>query len=179
MNKIGIFCASSNNMDAVYYEEARKLGEWIGQNKKTLVYGGANCGLMEATAKAVHENGGTVYGIVPRILVEHNRVSEYIDINFRCEDLTDRKQFLDSESEAIVVMPGSVGTLDEMFTVMAANTIGIESPKLILWNINHFWDGLLTFFRDLEDKKVVNKPFSELFECVETFEQLTQLLESK
>ncbi|MCR5313967.1 MAG: TIGR00730 family Rossman fold protein [Bacteroidaceae bacterium] len=176
MNKIGIFCASSNNMDAIYYEEARKLGEWIGKNNKTLVYGGANCGLMEAVAKAVHENGGTVYGIVPQILAQNNRVSEYIDINFRCEDLNDRKQFLESESEVIVVMPGSIGTLDEMFTVMAANTIGINDKKLILWNINNFWDGLLTFFHDLEEKKVVNKPFCQLMKVVNSFEELIENL---
>jgi len=177
MDKIGIFCSSSNKMDNIYYEEAKKLGEWMGENKKTLVYGGANCGLMETLAKAVHENGGTVYGIVPQILVERNRVSDYIDINFRCEDLTDRKQFLESESEVIVAMPGSVGTLDEMFTVMASNTIGIHNKKIILWNINGFWDDLLKFLYGLVEKNVVNKPFEDLLVCVNTFDELKTILE--
>ena len=68
MEKIGVFCASSNNMDAVYYDAARSLGEWIGKNGMTLVYGGANCGLMEATAQAVKANGGKVFGVVPQRL---------------------------------------------------------------------------------------------------------------
>jgi hypothetical protein len=73
-------------------------------------------------------------------------------------------------------MPGSIGTLDEMFTVMAANTIGINDKKLILWNINNFWDGLLTFFHDLEEKKVVNKPFCQLMKVVNSFEELIENL---
>ena len=55
MEKIGIFCSSSNRMDKVYYEEAARLGRWIGEHGKTLVCGGANCGLMETLAKAVRE----------------------------------------------------------------------------------------------------------------------------
>lgn len=176
MEKIGIFCSSSNRMDSIFYEEGKKFGEWLGKNKKTLVYGGANCGLMEVIAKEVHDNGGTVYGIIPKILVERNRVSDYIDINFYCEDLTDRKTFLETESEIIVVLPGSVGTLDEMFTVMASNTIGIHNRKLILWNINGFWNDLLNLFKGLERANVVNKPFDELFVTVETFEELIENL---
>ena len=179
MDKIGIFCSSSNRMDAKYYKEAEKLGTWMGINKKTLVYGGANCGLMETLAKAVHENGGTVYGIIPRILVKNNRVSDYIDIKFYCEDLTDRKVFLENESEVLLVLPGSVGTLDEMFTVMASNTIGIHNKKIILWNIDGFWDGLLQFLNGLLDKNVVNKPFEDMLVCVNTYEELIQTLEKK
>lgn len=177
MDRIGIFCSSSNRMDSIYYKEAERLGTWMGKNKKTLVYGGANCGLMEALAKTVHENGGTVYGIIPRILTEKNRVSDYIDIHFHCEDLTDRKQFLESESEIIIVMPGSVGTLDEMFTVMASNTIGIHDKKIILWNINGFWDELISFLNGLVEKNVVNKPFDDIMVCVNSFEELIDYIE--
>lgn len=80
MKNIGIFCASSNNMDAIYYEEAAKLGKWLALNGKSLVYGGANCGLMEAAAKAVDENGGEVVGVVPQILFDRERVSSHIHI---------------------------------------------------------------------------------------------------
>ncbi len=152
------------------------MGTWMGKNKKILVYGGANCGLMETLAKNVHENGGTVYGIIPKILFERDRVSDYIDISFHCEDLTDRKQFLESESEIIVVLPGSIGTLDEMFTIMAANTIGIHSKKIILWNINGFWNELLDLFNALQKKNVVNKPVEDMMTYVNTFEELITLL---
>jgi len=93
--------------------------------------GGSNCGLMEAATKAVDENGGQVIGVVPQILFDRNRVSEQIHFTIPCADLNDRKQMLIEKSDVIVVLPGSVGTLDEVFTVMAANTIGIHSKRLI------------------------------------------------
>lgn len=173
MQNIGIFCASSNTMDKLYYDEAARLGRWIGENGKTLVYGGANCGLMEATAKAVHESGGKVIGIVPQILFDRHRVSQYIDEVVRCKDLNDRKQLLIHYSDVIVAMPGSVGTLDEVFTVLAANTIGIHDKKVIFWNINGFWDDLITLFKGLEQRGVVNKPFDDVITIVDSLDSLT------
>ena len=56
MEKIGIFCSASENIDKVYFESARQIGEWMGQKGKTLIYGGASLGLMECVARAVKEN---------------------------------------------------------------------------------------------------------------------------
>ncbi len=172
MDKIGVFCSSSDNLPAHYYTLAAQLGEWMGRNGKTLVYGGCNCGLMEAVAKAVHTSGGKVFGVVPRILVERGRVSDYIDITFHCEDLTDRKQWLESESDVLIALPGSIGTLDEAFTVMAQCTIGVNDKKVIFWNIDGFWDGLFDMLRGLEDRGVVNKPLSQCMVKVDSLEEL-------
>lgn len=178
MNKIGLFCASSNNLDAVYYEEAARLGKWLAECGKSLVYGGANCGLMEAAAKAVYENKGTVIGVVPQILFDRNRVSDYIHVTIPCADLNDRKQMLIEKSDVIVVMPGSVGTLDEVFTVMSANTIGIHDKRVIFWNINGFWDVLFHLFADLQTKGVVNKPMEELYSVANSFDELITQIEN-
>ncbi len=177
MNNIGIFCASSDNMDYPFYIEAGRLGEWIGKEGKTLVYGGANCGLMEATAKAVHENGGHVVGVVPQILIDRNRVSNYIDTKIQCQDLNDRKQLLIEHSDIIIAMPGSLGTLDEVFTVMASNTIGIHNKRVVFWNIDGFWNELFDLFESLKSKGVVNKPFEDLCDSVNTLEELIEVIE--
>ena len=65
MDKIAIFCSASDNIDPVYFDKARELGTWMGQNGKTLIYGGANIGLMECVARAAKENGSMVMGVVP------------------------------------------------------------------------------------------------------------------
>ena len=64
MEKIGIFCSASGSIDPIYFDAAHQIGEWMGKNGKTLIYGGANLGLMECVAKAVKENGGHVIGVV-------------------------------------------------------------------------------------------------------------------
>ncbi|MBO7661707.1 MAG: TIGR00730 family Rossman fold protein, partial [Bacteroidaceae bacterium] len=90
MEKIGVFCASSNEMEQIFYDKAAELGRMLGKAGKTLVYGGNSSGLMEAVAKATKEAGGKVFGVVPRKLVEAGRVSDCVDITFYCEDLNDR-----------------------------------------------------------------------------------------
>lgn len=176
-NKIGVFCASSDRMTAVFYEKAAELGKWLGESGRTLVYGGANCGLMEAVAQAVKKSGGKVFGVVPRKLVETNRVSDCIDITFHCEDLSDRKDWLMSESDIMVVLPGSVGTLDEMFCALSANSFGMNEKKVIIWNINGYYDLLIQFMDTLEGRGVVNKPFRDVMYVVETLEEIKQLCE--
>ena len=63
MEKIGIFCSAAANIDKMYFESARQIGEWMGKTGKTLIYGGADLGLMECVARAVKENGGKVSGL--------------------------------------------------------------------------------------------------------------------
>lgn len=177
MKRIGVFCASSEKMEHMYYDAAYQLGNWIGETGRTLVYGGANCGMMECVAKGTKECGGTVYGVVPKRLVTDNRVSDYIDITFYCNDLSDRKQYLIDESDVLIVLPGSVGTLDEAFCALAANTFGMHQKRVVFWNINGFYDLLFQFFDSLSSQGVVNKPWSELLYKVNTLEEIKQLCE--
>ncbi|MBR5716113.1 MAG: TIGR00730 family Rossman fold protein [Bacteroidales bacterium] len=177
MEKIGIFCSSSNRLDKVYYEEADRLGRWIGEHGKTLVCGGANCGLMETLAKAVRASGGHVLGVIPQILVDRNRVSSSLDEQILTRDLNERKDVLINQSDIILALPGSVGTLDEVFTVMAANTIGIHNKKVVFWNINGFWDDLFAMFEGMTRWNVVNKPWSEMLQKTNTFEEIIGILE--
>ena len=177
MNRnIGIFCASSNRMAPVFYDEAQRLGEWIGSQGRTLVYGGAKCGLMETLAKSVHEAGGRVLGVVPQILVEQGRVSRYIDETVLTPDLNQRKQGIIDRSDIILALPGSVGTLDEVFTVLAANTIGIHSKRVLFWNIDGFWDELFRLFRAMEKRGVVNKPLEDYILVANTLDEVVRLI---
>lgn len=176
-SNIGIFCASSDRMSPLFYSEATRLGQWIGRQGRTLVYGGANCGLMETLARAVHESGGRVLGIVPQILVDKGRVSRYIDEMVLTPDLNQRKQGIIDRSDIILALPGSVGTLDEIFTVLAANTIGIHSKKVLFWNIDGFWDELFHMFRALEKRNVVNKPLNEYVLVVDSLEDVIRQIE--
>ncbi len=176
MEKIGIFCSSSNRLDKFYYDAAERLGRWMGEHGKTLVYGGANCGIMEAVAKAVHETGGHVLGVIPQILIERKRVSSYIDETVITKDLNDRKEQLIERSDIILALPGSVGTLDEVFTVMAANTIGIHDKKVVFWNIDGFWNELYQMFEGLSRRNVVNKPWSDMMVKADTFEEIIEII---
>ena len=115
MEKIGIFCSASENIDKMYFESARRIGEWMWQTGKTLIYGGASLGLMECIARAVKENGGKVIGVVPAKLEENGKVSTLLDEEIHTRNLSDRKDIITEKSEVLVALPGGVGTLDKNF----------------------------------------------------------------
>ena len=138
MEKIGIFCSASEVIEPIYFEKTRELGKWMGQNHKTLVYGGANLGLMECVAQSAKENGAFIMGVVPTKLEERGAVSDLLDVTFRVDDLSERKDTMLRESDVLVALPGGVGTLDEVFHVVASASIGYHHKKVIFYNVNGF-----------------------------------------
>ena len=176
MEKIAIFCAASDSIDAKYVEKAKELGTWMGQQHKTLVYGGSNAGLMEAIALAVKTNGGTVMGVVPTLLENNGKKSDLLDITFRTDNLSDRKDTMLRESEVLVALPGGVGTLDEVFHVMATSTLNYHHKPIIFYNVDGFWNDLLSFLEHLYDQHFMHKSLTELYAVANNLEELTDLI---
>jgi uncharacterized protein (TIGR00730 family) len=176
MEKIAVFCSASEGLAPAYYEQAKELGRWMGQQHKTLVYGGARAGLMEALAQAAHAAGATGMGRVPEKLVEQGRVSECLDVTFRTEDLNDRKALMLQEADVCVALPGGVGTLDEVFTVMASATLGYHSKRVILFNPDGFWNPIVQFLHQLEAQHFTRLPLNYLYAEARSLEELFSLL---
>lgn len=172
MAKIGVFCSASNEVDNKYFMSARQLGAWLGQQGHTLVYGGANCGLMGAIAGETKANGGRLMGMVPEVLEERGLLQEDLDVIFPCEGLTDRKDLMIDMSDALVALPGGVGTLDEVFTVMGMTSIGIKYRPLYLLNIDGFWNPLVALVQHLKDYGFMRHDFSHYCTVVNSVDEL-------
>jgi uncharacterized protein (TIGR00730 family) len=142
MKSVAIFCAASENIAPGYFEAAAEVGTMLGRLGATMVYGGARFGLMEATAKAAKAAGAHVVGVVPDILVERGRMSSLLDEQVGCRNLSERKDIMLERSDIHVALPGGVGTLDEIFHVLAAATIGYHTKRVVLYNVNGFWNSL-------------------------------------
>ena len=168
---ICVFC-SANDVAPQYVVAAEKLGRWLGREGHTLVYGGANLGLMEAVARAAHEAGATVVGVVPAILEKTGRASDHIDVRVLCDSLDDRKAIMVERSDLFVALPGGVGTLDEIFTVVAAASIGYHHKRVVLLNIDGFWDSLLAMLDDLQSKGVLRPGLKETLTVVTEVEKV-------
>ncbi len=174
--KIGIFCSANNKISPVYFEKTEELGRWIGENGHSIVFGGCNMGLMECVAKAVHEAGGQTTGVIPEIIEKGGRTSQYVDEHVFCTNLSDRKDLLLSHSDVIVALPGGIGTLDEVFTVAASHTIGYHRKKVILYNVNGFWDSLMACLDDLDSRGMIRGQWRDYIQTAVTLEELTELL---
>ncbi|WP_300727036.1 TIGR00730 family Rossman fold protein [uncultured Bacteroides sp.] len=176
MNKIAVFCSASDHVAPVFHEKAAELGAWLGQHNKWLIYGGSNTGLMDDVARAAKENGAMIMGVVPTKLEERSMVSDLLDVTFRSVNLSDRKDLMLQEAEVMVALPGGVGTLDEIFHVMASATIGYHDKKVILYNVDGFWNEIISFLDKLEAMNFAHRPLCSVYTVANTFEELTQLL---
>ena len=177
MNKIAVFCSGSDHIAPVYREKAEELGAWLGRHHKWLVYGGSDSGLMEVVGRAVKENGGMLMGIIPTKLEEAGRVSGLLDVEFRTVNLSDRKDMMLQEAEVAVALPGGIGTLDEVFHVAALASIGYHDRKVILYNVEGFWDDIIRFLGRLEETRFAHRPIRNCILVADTFEELIGMLE--
>lgn len=143
MKKITIFCSSSSQLDQHYYEDAAMIGEWIGRHNCTLVYGGSARGTMEVVARATHESGGKVHGIIPERFAAQKMASQYAhEVTVTC-DMHERKRLLLTHSDAVVVLPGGSGTIDEFMDAYVSRKLGYTQAPIIVCNKNGFFNPLL------------------------------------
>ena len=174
--KIAVFCAASESIDKSYVNAAHDVGMMIGRLSASLVYGGARFGLMEATAKAAKETGAQVIGVVPHILVERDRVSTLLDKKIPCSNLSERKDIMLAESDILVALPGGIGTLDGIFHVLAAATIGFHNKRVVLYNVNGFWNSLATMLDKFNADGFIRGDIERFLTVANSIEELETLI---
>lgn len=145
MTKICVFCGSSMGSDPVFQETAREVAEYFVANDISLVYGGANVGLMKILADIMMENNKEVIGVMPQSLVDkevaHDNITELIVV----DSMAERKQKMVELSDYFIALPGGFGTLDELSEVMTLNQLRICDKPVGILNINGYFDKLLDF----------------------------------
>ena len=173
---IGVFCSANNRIDAAFFQQTEELGRWAAKNGHVIVFGGVNQGLMECLAKAVKEAGGETLGVVPSIVEETGRTSQYNDRVLTCNNLSERKQLMLDESDVFIALPGGVGTLDEVFTVAASYTIGYHHKRVILYNIKGFWDSTIRMLDDLQQRGMVRGQWRDYICVANNLDEMGDLL---
>ena len=173
--KICIFCSANENIAAEYFELTRELGLWAARHGHTIVFGGVNQGLMECVARAAKEGGGHTIGVVPRVIECSGRLSDYADVDIPCDNLSDRKQLMMDQSDVFIALPGGLGTLDEIFTVVASATIGYHDKRVILYSMTRFWEPLVQLLDTLTARGMVRGPWQDhvsVAHCLADIERL-------
>lgn len=142
--KITVYLGSNMGNRQAYQEAVAELGKWIGAHGHHLVYGGSRVGLMGILAEEVLQAGGKVYGVEPRFFVEsalqHEGITELIVV----ETMAERKAKMIELGDAFIAFPGGTGTLEEISEIMSHISIGLFSKPCIVYNLNHYYDGLET-----------------------------------
>jgi len=142
---VAVFCAAANGTREEYVTAAQDLGHALAERGLGLIYGGAKVGLMGAVADAALAAGGHVVGVIPHVLVDkeiaHNGITEL----HVTSTMHTRKALMAERADAFLILPGGFGTFEEMFEVLAWQTLNIHSKPVVLLNVAGFYDKLLDF----------------------------------
>ncbi len=139
VKSVCLFCGSSSAADPAFLEAAASFGRLLAREKVRLVYGGGGVGLMGAAAKACHQAGGRVLGVMPDFL--RTREVLYDDVEtIVVQNMHQRKALFLQESDAFVVMPGGVGTLEEIVEVLSWRRLDLHRKPIVFVNLKGFWD---------------------------------------
>lgn len=155
---VAVFCGSQNGKNPIYLQHAKTLGILLAQNKINIVYGGGNAGMMGALANACLGNGGQAIGVIPRMLVEKEHAHTQLSQIHIVEDMHTRKQMMYSLCEAILILAGGNGTLDEMFETITWNVLNIHNKEIILLNSAGFYDALIKHMETMREEGFLYTP---------------------
>ncbi len=172
-----VYCGSRFGRDPRYRAAAAQLGRGLAERGMMLVYGGGHVGTMGVLADAALNAGGRVIGVIPRYLdrreVGHRGISEL----FIVETMHERKAKMAKLSDAFVILPGGLGTLDETFEILTWKQIGLIEAAIILVDLNHYWRDLLVQLQRAVDEDFVQPHYLELMDRCETIEAALERLE--
>ncbi len=172
VSKISVFCASSHKVEQKYFDVAERLAKTLAKNNITTVYGGGAVGLMGKLADIAMQENGEVIGIIPKFMVEvewaHKNITKLIEV----KDMHERKKKLIEDVDAIVILPGGSGTLEEAMEVITLKRLGKFTKPIILVNTDGFYDHLFQLFDKMIEEKFMREEHRGIWQSVNTPEEI-------
>ena len=150
-----IYCGSRDGVKPAYAQAAEDTGSMLAANNWRLVYGAGDVGLMGRVANAVQSAGGTTFGVIPTHLLDWEVGKRDLDSFIITETMHERKKVMLMNSDAVVMIPGGAGSLDEFFEALTWRQLGLHAKPIFLLNTEKYWQPLL----DLMDH-FVNEGFA-------------------
>ena len=176
INSVAVYCGHQMGNDPEYARDARKIGELLARNKMALVFGGGNVGLMGTVASAALENGGTVIGISTTHVVSlQEPAHEGIDVKV-VDGLSKRKEEMYDLSDAFVILPGGIGTLDEMTDIMTKQQVGESCKPIYMMNTAKYWEIFGQVMTHMQGEGFMPNPDTYNLHVVNTPDELIERL---
>ena len=163
IKNISVFCGAHLGNNPIYASEAKKVAEVIVEKGMNVVFGGGDVGLMGVVSHTAIDNGGEVLGISLQSLYELELTNPRIQEVVVAKTLLERKDIFMQRSDAFIVLPGGVGSLDELAEIMCSNQLGIINKPIGILNTNGYYDHLLAWMKKaVEEGFVSDANFNEL-----------------
>lgn len=173
---ICLYGSGSRKIDKIYTDEAYNLGCRMAEKGHTLIFGGGDTGMMGFCARGVHDNGGKSIGIAPEWIGDFEPLCENCTDFIYVDSMDERKQEFSNNSDAFIIAPGGIGTLDEFFEIITLKKLRRHDKKIIVFNINHFYDTMLEMIDEMGEKGFLYKQ-TEIFKVATTTDEIFRYLE--
>ncbi len=165
---ICVFCGSRAGVRPAYERDAIATGTALADEGWRLVYGAGDVGLMGAVARAAQSAGGDTFGVIPEHLLAREVGKRDLSRFVVTENMHERKKVMFMNSDAIVVLPGGAGSLDEYFEVVTWKQLGLHDKPIFLLNTEGYWDRLVGLVEHLIDEGFADASFRAFTEVAET-----------
>lgn len=166
LSRITVFCASSPGIDQVYFEAAAALAAEFSENDIAVNYGGGGRGLMGQIADVMLEKGGSIRGYIPGFMIEMEWAHPGVEDMVVVKDMNERKYLLSKEVDAVVALPGGVGTMDELMEIITLKQLGQFPKPVIILNTNNYYDPLLRFMEQMVEQKFMRNIHRKIWTVV-------------
>ncbi len=164
-----LFCGASDAADPAYSQAARDFGKAAAEDGWRLVYGGGGVGLMGAAARSAHAAGGRVVGIMPAFLRSRERLFDDVE-TVVVTSMHERKQLMYDQSDAFVVAPGGIGTLEEVVELLSWKRLDLHHKPVVFLNLNGFWNGFFELMKHSVAEGMTPASFLQAWTVADTVE---------
>jgi uncharacterized protein (TIGR00730 family) len=176
---ICVFCSSSLRIDKKYLELAEQVGAELARRGHTLVSGGATVSCMGAVTSAARAAGGRTIGVIPQVLVDIEIADRDSDELIVAADMRERKGVMDARSDAFLVLPGGIGTLEELFEIWTARVLGIHDRPLVILDPWGLYDPLKQLISNMHAEGFTRADVFDAISWTSTVEEAFAHLESR
>ena len=173
---ICLYGSGSRKIDEIYTNEAYELGRMIAQKGHTLVFGGGDTGMMGACAHGVHDNNGSSIGIAPEWIGEFEPLCKECSEFIYVDSMDERKNKFLENSDAFIISPGGIGTLDEFFEIITLKKLKQHDKIIIVFNIDGFFNKMFEMIDDMAQKGFLYKQ-TEIFKTANTIDEIFEYID--
>lgn len=175
LKSVCVYCGSSNTADPAFFQAAFEIGGDFARAGLKLVYGGGGVGLMGATARGAHEAGGQVLGIIPEFLRDREQPFDDVE-TVVVTSMHERKMMMFERSDAFVVLPGGIGTLEEIIELLSWRRLDLHRKPIVFHNPGGFWDPLFALLRHTIDQGLTPPSLADAWRVAEKASDITPTL---
>lgn len=178
--RICVFGAASPTIDPEYMEKVEAFGEQMASRGHSLVFGGGENGLMGAVARGVKKAGGYILGVIPEFFGDENVEAVYANCDklIEPETMRQRKQIMEDNADAFVVVPGGIGTFEEFFEILTLKQLCRHNKPIVIYNVKNYYDEINLVMEKAIEKNFVHENVLSLYVVTDDTEKIFEYIES-